>query len=360
MDFVKATRLASSFADMEEFRHVPWILTPTADKDVAEYVVATYQAMASIRVAPLRLNKPVLVDVTRLAEAVSRLPGDVFVTEEQGSLRLRAGKMSVRWITHPAAEDAQPSWPQEKPEAIFSLEMMAKGIASVAGACANKRENRAALQGVHIAADGNSVTFTATDGKRAARAVWAANTSRPWQGLVQPGVILKAVEHLGRAAQQGLFYAHQDRVIVRAEDVKLSAMNIAENFPNMDSIFKDLKPLAFTTLAVADLAAAVKAALPFTHQELHRFTLEVEGQAIRLVASDNHGNSCTTVVPVHMAIDQHAMDVGGHYLAAAASAFAFADQISLSLCHLGTAPTLRLANFDGPFSLEMVIAGIMP
>lgn len=368
MDLIEALKVAGSLAEIAELRR-PWVLAPAAYGAVLGTSGAA--AQAAIRVEDFQASAPVVLDVRRLAEAITRMraasAADVTAAWQGDALLLRAGATTVRWNVKAAAEapeDLTAEESAEEPAATLPLEMVTTGVEAVAH-CADPASHRMALQGIRWSVNADGVRCEATDGHRLAMATWVERASGQWAGIVPADTLRAVLAKLGRFGLSlvGEMRAYADAVDVTLGDMVVRLPLIVEAFPSLAALLQRISVLSYVEVAPADLLAALRAILPFAgdakRSGIAGVTLDIKPDKLYLSAADAHGNSCTASLFMLRPGQPATIKVNGRYLLDALSVVRNRDVCALRITADSVTPILTLRSVVGTMAIEQAIAGVM-
>jgi DNA polymerase-3 subunit beta len=232
------------------------------------------------------------VQARHFADSVRKLPRDtVRVTDDgQGRISVEYGKGKGKTAVPKQNDQDYPALPTLKTDAKAAIEgpALARLIARSAYAVSND-ETRQMLNGVYVQAEGNQVSFVATDGHRLAR----ATKNGDFEGLGRQAVIVpaKTILVLGRMAGEATspveiaVSTQRNHVAFRLHigqnDVTVYSRLLEGPFPNYEQVIPKANP---KSLVVSRLALREALDRVATHSDniTHQVRFGVAPDEVRL------------------------------------------------------------------------------
>lgn len=235
---------------------------------------------------------PCMVSHDRLSAIVRESRADVVLAAAEGQIGVRAGK-GGRWTlaTKSAAE-----WVAAKPEKSFLVfrlpaDQLARCVEGTIDA-ADPGAGQAALSGIRIACEDGSIAFVATDGRRLHVVEAEVDQAVDDCAITVPATAMRVVLQLCREAGDAAVQITRTTGEATFEigDTTVTAGLLDGNYPRWKRVVREIAEP--TTVAAAELLAAVRQAAVVTSEQSKGVAVKVQGTKCAIAArSSEHGTS---------------------------------------------------------------------
>lgn len=173
-------------------------------------------------------------------------------------------------------------------------EVFAEMVRRVTFAAAHRDENRPVLQGVLVQLDGDHFAMAATDSYRLAVELHDRDAEHPPVAAIVPA---PALDVMARFAGEGdvAIYVGEDRVILRAGDVEVNALQLDGNYPD----YAQTIPKTWSTRAIVARDALLEACSQvhvFARESAFTARLEIEAARIKMRARSQQTGDAQVLV----------------------------------------------------------------